>query len=118
MAALTESNVRHRGAAAGRRPVRLAAAARKPPHPGMFLETRFLKPLHITQSELALALGISRRRVNECINGRRGITPDTAVRLALYFGNDAGFWMNLQMAWDMHAAMHDLIARKPRKRVA
>jgi hypothetical protein len=63
MAALTESDVRRRGAAAGRRPVRLAAAARKPPHPGMFLETRFLKPLHITQSELALALGISRRRV-------------------------------------------------------
>ena len=48
---------------------------------------------------------MSRRRVNELINGRRAITPDTAVRLAMYFGNDAAFWMHLQVAWDMHAAV-------------
>ena len=76
--------------------------------PGAFLETRFLKPLAITQTELARSLGISRRRVNELINGRRAITPDTAVRLAMYFGNDVAFWMNLQVAWDMHAAVRQL----------
>ena len=84
--------------------------ARKPPHPGEFLESRYLRPLAITQTELARALGISRRRVNELINGRRAITPDTAIRLAMYFGNQATFWMNLQVAWDMHAALHNAAA--------
>jgi addiction module HigA family antidote len=91
------------------------ARSRKPPHPGEFLESRFLKPLSITQTELAAALGVSRRRVNELVNGRRAITPDTAVRLALFFGNDASFWMHLQVAWDMHAAMRQvraLVARR------
>jgi addiction module HigA family antidote len=106
------------GAGVRRRPARLALASRKPPHPGEFLETRFLKPLHISQTELAAALGVSRRRVNELINGRRAITPDTAVRLAVYFDNDAAFWMHLQVAWDMHAAMRDVVAPKPRRRVA
>jgi addiction module HigA family antidote len=87
------------------RPVRPAAL--RPPLPGTFIDTRFLKPLGITQTELALALGVSRRRVNELINGRRAITPDTAVRLAAYFGNDPTFWMHLQVAWDMHAAVRD-----------
>jgi addiction module HigA family antidote len=76
--------------------------------PGEFLDTRFLKPLAITQTDLALALGVSRRRVNELINGRRAITPDTAVRLAMFFGNDAAFWMHLQVAWDMHAAVRQM----------
>ena len=90
----------------------LAPAARKPPRPGEFLDTRYLKPLAINQTELARALGISRRRVNELVNGRRAITPDTAVRLALYFGNDAMFWMHLQVAWDMHIALRELRARR------
>ena len=63
----------------------MGVPARRPPHPGQFLESRFLKPLHISQTELAEALGVSRRRVNELINGRRAITPDTAVRLAMYY---------------------------------
>ena len=92
-------------AAHRRRAVALAAPSRKPMMPGAFLETRFLKPLSITQTALAEALGVSRRRVNELINGRRAITPDTAVRLAVFFGNDAAFWMHLQVAWDMHAAV-------------
>jgi len=91
---------------------RLAPAARKPPRPGEFLETRYLKPLAINQTELARALGISRRRVNELVNGRRAITPDTAVRLALYFGNDAMFWMHLQVAWDVHIAVRELQAAR------
>jgi addiction module HigA family antidote len=88
----------------------LALPSRRPPPPGEFLETRFLKPLAITQTELARALGVSRRRVNELINGRRAITPDTAVRLAMFFGNDAAFWMHLQVAWDMHAAVRQMRA--------
>ena len=91
-----------------RSPALPAARTRKPPHPGEFLESRFMKPLAITQTELAHALGISRRRVNELINGRRAITPDSAVRLALYFRNEAVFWMHLQVAWDMHAAMREV----------
>jgi antitoxin HigA-1 len=99
------------GPAARRRPsAALALSSRRPPLPGEFLATRFLKPLAITQTELAEALGVSRRRVNELINGRRAITPDTAVRLAMFFGNDAAFWMHLQVAWDMHAAVRQMRA--------
>jgi addiction module HigA family antidote len=82
-----------------------------PPHPGQFLESRYLKPLGINQTELAAALAISRRRVNELIRGRRAITADTALRLARFFGNDATFWMHLQVAWDIHAARKRLRAR-------
>ena len=81
----------------------LAIASRTPLHPGHFLDTRFLQPLAISQQDLASALGISRRRVNEIIRGHRAITPDTAVRLACYFRNDASFWLELQLAWDLHA---------------
>lgn len=92
----------------------LSWPVRRPPHPGEFLHTRFLAPLHISQTELAAALGVSRRRVNELINGRRAITPDTAVRLAAYFGNEAAFWMQLQVAWDMHGAVHRALVAPPR----
>lgn len=77
-------------------------------HPGYFLHTRYLKPLGLTQLDLADALGISRRRVNELIRGKRGVSADTAVRLAAYFRNDAEFWMQLQAAWDVHQAMKTL----------
>jgi addiction module HigA family antidote len=111
----TESDVaqsRKRGVPAGRaagtgiagRASPRPLTRRTPVHPGYFLETRFLKPLHITQQGLAQALGISRRRVNELIRGHRGITADTAVRLALFFSNDAAFWMQLQTDWDLHHA--------------
>ncbi len=92
-----------------RAPLRLSAK-RTPVHPGYFLETRFLKPLAITQQSLAKALGISRRRVNELIRGHRGLTADTAVRLAMFFGNDAAFWMQLQTDWDLHEALKRLEA--------
>jgi addiction module HigA family antidote len=108
-----------RGAAGARRRATPAAqsrgalrltARRTPVHPGHFLESRYLKPLSITQQALAAALGISRRRVNELIRGRRGITADTAVRLALFFRNDAAFWMQLQTDWDLHLAARRLAA--------
>ncbi len=114
MAATRNTGPRARAAGAAA-PVALGFPARRPPNPGQFLETRYLKPLDITQTELAAALGISRRRVNELINGRRAITPDTAVRLAMYFGNDAAFWMHLQVAWDMHAAVRNVVAQRRRK---
>jgi addiction module HigA family antidote len=88
----------------GRVPPDLGLPSRTPPHPGQFLETRFMKPLSISQTDLAAALGVSRRRVNELIRGRRAITPDTALRLAMYFGNEPTFWMHLQVAWDMREA--------------
>ena len=96
-------------------PSSVGVPARRPPHPGQFLESRFLKPLGISQTELADSLGVSRRRVNELINGKRAITPDTAVRLAMYFGNEAAFWMHLQVAWDMHSAVREVraSARRP-----
>ena len=103
--------MRFKGAGRERPPARPAAPvvrSRKPPHPGEFLDSRFLKPLAISQTELAHAIGVSRRRVNELVNGRRAITPDTAVRLGLFFGNEAAFWMHLQVAWDMHAAMRQV----------
>jgi len=86
-------------------PPDLRLGARAPVHPGKFLETRFLVPLGISQQALAEELGISRRRVNELIRGHRSITPDSAIRLAVFFGTDAAFWMGLQMAWDMHHAL-------------
>lgn len=99
-----------RGKPPGRGPAAAASRAprlgsrRAPVHPGYFLDTRFLKPAGITQQALATALGISRRRVNELIRGHRGITADTAVRLARYFGNEAAFWMQLQSDWDLFEA--------------
>ena len=98
--------------AAGSRPAPARLPGRTPPHPGQFLESRYLRPLGISQTELAAALGVSRRRVNELINGRRGITADTAVRLAMYFRNDAAFWMHLQVAWDMHNAVRSVRGKR------
>jgi addiction module HigA family antidote len=58
----------------------------------------------ITQRELADGIRVPYQRVNELINGKRGITPSTALRLAKYFGTTAGFWMNLQLRWDLYRA--------------
>jgi addiction module HigA family antidote len=80
-------------------------------HPGYFLQTRFLRPLGLTQLALAEKLGVSRRRVNELIVGRRGVTPDTAVRLAAYFRTEPEFWLQMQVAWDVHQAMKNLKTR-------
>jgi addiction module HigA family antidote len=95
-------------------PGRLGFASRTPIHPGRFLESRFMTPLRISQTELAAALGVSRRRVNELIRGRRAMTPDTALRLGDYFNTDPMFWIQLQVAWDMHAAARG--ARSSRSR--
>jgi antitoxin HigA-1 len=65
----------------------------------------FVKPLGITQSELALRLGVSFPRLNEIIRGRRAVTPDTALRLARVLGMSPDFWLGLQLDWDLWHAM-------------
>lgn len=77
---------------------------RQPTHPGEMLRIEFLDPLGITQSELAEKIGVPFQRVNELVNGKRGITPSTALRLAKFFGTTPGFWMNLQMRLDLYNA--------------
>lgn len=77
---------------------------RTPTHPGEMLLEEFLVPLGLTQRELADAILVPYQRVNDLVNGRRGITPNTALRLAKYFNNSAAFWMNLQQRWDLYFA--------------
>jgi addiction module HigA family antidote len=68
------------------------------------LVEEFLRPMGLTQRELAQAIHVPYQRINELVNGRRGITPSTALRLAKYFGMAAEFWMNLQLRWDLYHA--------------
>lgn len=77
---------------------------RAPTHPGEMLKLEFLQPLKLTQRQLADRLGVSYPRVNELIHARRGITPDTALRLERLLGVEAEFWLNLQLAWDLYHA--------------
>ena len=69
---------------------------RAPTHPGEMLLEEFLIPMSLTQRELADGIRVPYQRVNELINGRRGLTPATALRLAKFFGTSADLWMNLQ----------------------
>ncbi len=77
-----------------------------PTHPGEMLLEDFLKPLGISQVELAKLISVSYPRVNELIHGKRGMTPDTALRLERLLGMEAQFWLNLQLAWDLYQALH------------
>ncbi len=72
--------------------------------PGEMLLEEFIKPHSLTQKQLAELLGISFVRVNELVNGRRGVSPDTALRLDRLFGMEAQFWLNLQLRWDLYQA--------------
>ncbi len=63
--------------------------------------------MNLTQRELADAIRVPYQRVNEIINGKRGVTPATALRLARFFGMSAGFWMNLQLRWDLYHAQQE-----------
>lgn len=88
-----------------------------PTHPGEILLHDFLEPLGLSQYALAKAIGVPPRRINEIIKGQRGITADTALRLAAYFANDAQSWLNLQNRYDTErarASIMDLLARIPR----
>lgn len=77
---------------------------RPPTHPGEMLLEEFLRPMQITQRELADSIHVPYQRVNELTNRRRGMTPSTALRLAKFFGTSADFWMNLQLRWDLYHA--------------
>ena len=77
---------------------------RTPTHPGEMLLEEFLKPMGLTQQQLADGIHVPYQRVNELINGKRGVTPSTALRLSRFFGNTPDFWMNLQMRWDIYFA--------------
>ncbi len=77
---------------------------RPPTHPGAMLQEEFLMPMALSQRELATAIHVPYQRINEIINGKRGITPSTALRLGRFFGMTAAFWMNLQLRWDLYYA--------------
>ena len=77
---------------------------REPTHPGEMLLEEFLKPMRLSQRDLAEGIRVPYQRVNELVNGKRGVTPGTALRLAKYFGNSPAFWMNLQLRWDLYHA--------------
>ena len=77
---------------------------REPTHPGEMLLEEFLRPMELTQRNLASGIRVPYQRVNELVNRRRGITPSTALRLGKYFGTSPEFWLNLQQRWDLYQA--------------
>ena len=77
---------------------------REPTHPGEMLAKEFLEPMGLTQRDLSDGIRVPYQRVNEIVNGRRGITASTALRLAKYFGNSEEFWLHLQLRWDLYKA--------------
>jgi addiction module HigA family antidote len=91
--------------------------ALKPVHPGEVLSEDFLKPLAVSQYRLAKDIGVPPRRINEIILGKRGVTADTALRLAHYLGTSPAVWMNLQARYELDRkslVLSKLIARLPR----
>ena len=80
---------------------------RTPTHPGEMLLEEFLDPMGISQRDLADNIHVPYQRINEIVNGRRGITPSTALRLAKFFDMSADFWMNVQLRWDLYFAQQD-----------
>jgi addiction module HigA family antidote len=82
---------------------------RAPTHPGEMLLEEFLKPKGLTQVQAAEKMGISLNRLNELVNGKRGITADTALRLAKLLKTTPEFWMNLQNTWDLYHAQRNLL---------
>jgi addiction module HigA family antidote len=72
-----------------------------PVHPGEILAEEFLEPLRVTQHRLAVEIGVPPRRINEIVHGKRGISADTALRLARFFGTSEQFWLNLQSHYDL-----------------
>jgi addiction module HigA family antidote len=76
----------------------------RPVHPGEVLREDYLKPLGLSANALARALAVPAPRINDIVLGRRGVSADTAMRLARYFGGDARSWLNLQVAYDLRCA--------------
>ena len=80
---------------------------RPPTHPGEMLLEEFLNPMGISQKFLADNIHVPYQHINQIINGRKGITPGTALRLAKFFNMSADFWMNLQLRWDLYLAQRN-----------
>ena len=74
-----------------------------PIHPGEVLPADFLEPLDVSQYRLAHSISVPPRRINEIVHGKRGVTADTALRLARFFGTSAQFWLNLQARYDLES---------------
>lgn len=83
-----------------------------PPPPGEMLLQEFMKPYGLTQQALADAMRVTRVRVNEIINGRRGITADSALRLARVFSTSVDLWLKMQLSTDLYAALHSSAAKQ------
>ena len=79
-----------------------------PIHPGEILVVEFLEPMGISQYRLAKDIGVTPRRINEIVHGRRAISADTALRLSHFFNMEAQFWLNLQARYDMEVAKEEL----------
>ena len=79
-----------------------------PAHPGDVLSEDFLKPLALSQYGLAKAIGVPQIRISEIVHGKRAVTPDTALRLARYFGTSAEFWIGMQTTYDLEMARDQL----------
>jgi len=77
---------------------------REPTHPGDMLLEEFLKPMALSQRDLAEGIHVPYQRVNELVNKKRGMTPSTALRLSKFLGTSADFWMSLQLRWDLYQA--------------
>ncbi len=77
---------------------------RAPIHAGGILLAEFLNPMELSQRDLAADIHVPYQCVNELVNGRRGVTPSTALRPSKFFGTTPGFWMNLQLRWDLYHA--------------
>ena len=87
----------------------------RPVHPGEVLLEEFLKPMGLSQSRLALDIGVHPRRINEIVLGKRSVTADTALRLARYFGTSPQFWLGLQKDYDLDVAADALGERLERE---
>lgn len=86
-----------------------------PIHPGEILLEEFLKPMDISQYRLAKDIGVPARRINEIVQGKRSISPDTALRLSRFFGLSERFWINLQSRYDLEVEkdrLHDRLERE------
>jgi len=86
-----------------------------PVHPGEVLLEEFLKPMQLSQNRLALEMGVHPRRINEIVLGKRGVTADTALRLARYFGTSPQFWLGLQNDYDLDVTREALGSRLERE---
>jgi addiction module HigA family antidote len=95
----------------------MAARKMAPAHPGEILMEEFLEPMGISQYRLSKDIGVPPRRINEIVHGKRAISPDTALRLARYFGMSETFWSNLQAHYDLEL-QRDALGDRLEKEVA